>query len=301
MSYESIKQSTTTESNPAILKTSPMKILVPTDFGKYAEYAKETAISIAIKRNAEIHFYHSADIPDDWEDLSAEERYLDDANKKIAIRTGKKLEHLRLDCERKGIKSEVHYTGGKFLDNIHEILDKIKFDLIVMGSHGAASKEEWFIGTKTQKVIRKFHVPTLVVKCAPSNDNYDEVVYASELLTRDEDGFRHFLDFIKLYEPKVVHLLMVNTGSFFNQPSFLVKESFKRFKSIAAEYNCQTHFYSDINIEAGIRHFSQEHKIDLIGISNLYSNKFKRIFQGSVVEMVVNHSDAPVYVVDYEK
>lgn len=278
-----------------------MKILVPTDFGKYAGYATQVAKNIALKCDGEIHFYHSADIPDDWEDLSAEDRYLDEANNQIAIAVGKKLEALKSDCLEQNIKSEIHYTGGHFLKNIHEVLEEIKFDLIVMGSHGVSSKEEWFLGSKTQKVVRKFHLPTLVVKRAPEKEEFNEVVYTSEMLSRDEEGFRHFLDFIAPFNPQTVHLLMVNTGSYFSQPSILVKESLNRFKSIAAEYNCVPHFYSDYNIEAGIRHFSEEYNVDLIGLSNLYSNKFKRIFQGSVVEMVVNHSDAPVYVIDYDK
>jgi len=278
-----------------------MKILVPTDFGQYAGYATEVAKNVALKSGGEIHFYHSADIPDDWEDLPATKRYLDEANRQIAMVVGKKLDSLKAECEKLNIKSEIHYTGGKFLNNIDEIVLKIDFDIIIMGSHGVSAKEEWFLGSNTQKVVRKYHIPTLVVKRPPASNEFKEVVYASEMLTRDEDGFRKYLKFLAPFNPKIVHLLMINTGSFFKQPSILVKESFKRFKSIAADYNCQPHFYSDYSIEAGIRHFTEEYNIDLIGISNLYSNSFKRIFQGSVVEMVVNHSEAPVYVIDYDK
>ncbi len=277
-----------------------MKILVPTDFSIYAHHAMEMAQFIATSMDGEIHFYHSANVPDDWEDLSAEERHLDEVNKKVAIRSGKRLDQLIQECENKSIKCFGHFTGGKFIDNIHEVLDKHSFDLIVMGSHGVSSKEEWFIGSNTQKVVRRLHIPTLVVKRKPLDVHFKEVVFTSEMLKRDEESFRHFLAFLAPFKPDIIHLLMINTGSFFNQPSILTKESIKEFEQIAAGYNCQSHFYTDYSVEAGIRHFTEEQKLDLVGISSLYSNKIKRIFQGSIVEMLVNHSEAPVYVIDYD-
>ncbi|NND80389.1 MAG: universal stress protein, partial [Maribacter sp.] len=131
--------------------------------------------------------------------------------------------------------------------------------------------------------------------------DFKEVVYASEMTSRDEEGFKHFLEFLKPFNPDCLHLLIVNTGSFFKQPHMLAKESLKKFESLAKDYNCKSHFYSDYSIESGIRHFAEEQNIDLIGISNLHSSAIKRIFQGSVVEMLVNHSDLPVYVVDYPR
>lgn len=277
------------------------KILVPTDFNVSSDFALDAAKRIAHQLDGEIHFYHSADIPDDWEDLDVDLKVKDKSNKSIALQVRKKLRALQASCWSENISSHIHYTGGKFIDNIVEILEKVAFDLIVMGSHINRTKSEWYIDSNAQKVIRKFQIPTLVVKTKTKELNLSEVVYASEMNTRDQEAFRHFLEFIKPFNPKAVHLLAVNTKSFFGQPSLLMNEAMNTFKEIAVEFNCETHFYPDYSVESGIAYFSKEHDIGLVGISNLHSNKLKRLFQGSVVEFIANYIDAPVYVVDHEK
>jgi len=275
------------------------KILVPTDFSIFAEYALDAAILFAKKLNAEIHLYHSADIPDDWEDLPAEVRYHDGANKQVAIKVRNILEQLQQKVEAEGITCYRHYTGGKFLKNINEIIEKIDFDLIVMGSHGASGKEEWFLGSNTQKVVRKLHQNVIVVKNKMTKIDFSEVLFVTGLEKEDQEAFRRFLDFIAYFNVDKVYVMTVNTSSFFSQPSILVKSVLKKFEAIAEGFNVSTHFYRDYTIDAGIRHFVDDYEIDLVGMSNHVRHPFKRIFQGSNVEMVVNHCEVPVLAIDY--
>ncbi len=276
-----------------------MKLLLPTDFSIFADFALETALQIAQREPSEIHLYHSANIPDNWEDLPAATRYKDAANKAIALKVRNQLNKLEKYVQDQGVDCYTHYTGGKFLANIEEIIDEVAFDLIVMGSHGASGKEEWFIGSNTQKVIRKLHQNILVVKNKPQQLNFKEVLFVSGLDKADQDAFQHFLQFLSLFEVEQVHIMSVDTGSFFTQPSILMKEVLKDFAAIAKDYSVKTHFYRDISIDAGVRHFCQDFPIELIGISNHQRHPLKRIFQGSNVEMIANHSELPVLSIDY--
>ncbi len=276
-----------------------MKILVPTDFSVFAEYALDAAILFAKKLNAKIHLYHSADIPDDWEDLPAEVRYHDGVNKQIALKVRNTLKQLKQQVEAEGIPCQYHYTGGKFLKNITEIIEKIDFDLIIMGSHGVSGKEEWFIGSNTQKVVRKLHQNVLVVKEKVTTIDFKEVLFVTGLDKADQEAFRRFLDFIAYFNVDKLYVMTVNTTSFFSQPNVLVKSVLKEFEKIAEGHNVSTHFYRDHTIDAGVRHFVDDYEIDLVGMSNHVRHPFKRIFQGSNVEMVVNHCDVPVLAIDY--
>lgn len=275
------------------------KILVPVDFSTYSDNALTTAIKIAKKIEAEIHIYHSVDIPDDWEDLPAEVRYKDEFNKKRALQVRDKLEDLKIKVEAEGLVCEMYYTGGKFVNNITELTDKTNYDLIVMGSHGVSGKEEWFIGSNTQKIIRKIHTKLLVVKDEPLNPNFDNVLFASGMHRDDQEAFEQFLEFMKPFGVKNVHIITVNTSTYYAQPASLIKEQLKEFKNIAHEFNVKTTFYSDFSVEAGIRHYSNDNNIQLIGISNHLKHPIKRFFQGSNVEMIVNHSEVPVLSIDY--
>lgn len=276
-----------------------MKILVPTDFSKIANFALETAIDIAMNKGAEIHLYHCANIPNDWEDLPAETRYHDKLNKQIAIKARDRLKIFSDRVKSKGIDCNVHFTGGKLIKDIEEVFAEINVDLIVMGSHGASGKREWFIGSNAQKILRKHRKDTLVVKKLERPFDPKELLFVTNLNKEDRISFKKFLSFSKSFNVNTIHILCVDTSSFFTQPTIIIEDALKDFKAIAKEFKVETHFYRDYSVEAGVRHFVAKNNIDLVGISNHAKKPFKHIFQGSNVEMIVNHSDIPVLSLDY--
>ena len=274
------------------------RILVPTDFSKYAEYAFEAACQIALRMDGHLHLYHCADIPDHWEDLSIEDKLEDFHNKNEALATRQKLIELHDEAIRQNIQSSIHYTGGQFLNRVSDIVEEHDIDLIVMGSHGASGKEEWFIGSNSQKVIRKIKVNTLIVKNPLEHFSTEKAVFVSDLNENDQESFRSFLNFIQLFDTKEVHVLSIDTSAWFTQPALIVMDALEDFKKVASGYNCNVHFYKDYSVQSGIRHFIEDHKIDIVGISYRSRNPVKRIFMGSNVEMLVNHSDIPVLCIN---
>ncbi len=275
------------------------KILVPTDFSVFSDFALDAAIEIGKKHSSEIHLYHSADIPEDWEDLSAEKKYKDQINRNIALKVKEKLEAGEHKIKEAGLQSSKHFTGGNFLHNINEILLEVDFDLIIMGSHGTSGKEEWFIGSNAQKVVRKIHKNVLVVKQPLKSNRVENVVFVTGLNKSDHEAFRNFLKFLEPFDVKELNILSVDTSSFFIQPTILMKSALQDFANIAKDFNVKTHFFKDFTVEAGVRHFSAQKNIDLIGVSNHSRHRIKRLFQGSNVEMIVNHSQIPVLSIDY--
>ena len=93
--------------------------------------------------------------------------------------------------------------------------------------------------------------------------------------------------------------MSINTSGWFGQPSLLMKEAMKDFKELCEGYNCKTHFYRDLSVDVGIRHFAKEVNADLIAVSNQNRHPLKRIFSGSNVEALVNHCESPVLSLDF--
>ncbi len=269
------------------------KILVPTDFSRFSQYAFDAAIEIAQIHKGEVHLYHSANIPDDWEDLPAETRYKDFFNKKIAIRAGNTLKEWQKRALEKGIPCDYHYTGGAYIQNIEEVLQKVEIDLIIMGSFGK-SKITAGLGSQTIKTIRKFDIPVLVLKTDLSSAQFKKVGFATGLNLEDQQAFHSFLRLIKPFPIQEIHIISIDTGSWFSQPGILMKEALKDFAAIAKEYNVNTHFYRDYSVHAGVTHFVDEFKLDLVAINNHISSPIKRFFQGSNVEAIVMETDIPV-------
>lgn len=275
-----------------------MNILVPTDFSKCADNALDVACQVAILTNAELHIYHSADIPNDWEDLELSEKVNDTKNKYVAIEAREKLIARRDKAQEQGLKCTIHYTGGKLVSNIEEIFEKVLVDLIVMGSHGIGGKEEWFIGSNTQKVIRKYHKDVLVIKEPAPIFAPKSAVFISSLHIEDQEAFMSFLDYTDALGIEEVHVLTIDTSSWFSQPTFLIRETQKDFIKIAEGRKCKAHFYRNHSVQYGISDFMKENNIDLAGISYRTRHPLKRIFMGSNVEMLINRTDKPVLCIN---
>ena len=174
-------------------------ILVPTDFSDCANYAVETAVELAKKSNAAIHFLTVYDL---LSNQALEQK------KKFA------LAQLGANYLNKGITIHTSYVKGKFVKSINDYAKGNDIDLIVMGSHGASGLNEIMIGSNTQKVVRNIHFPVLVVKQEVENIDFKNIVFASDFSLKEQVVFERFLEFIKQFSNPHIHLVAVNTASF---------------------------------------------------------------------------------------
>ncbi|MFK7773126.1 MAG: universal stress protein [Saprospiraceae bacterium] len=274
-------------------------ILVPTDFSAYAEYAIDLGFAFAEFFDATLHLFACIDLPNDWEELSIEEKNRLPEKQQDFENANVLLEEWGERANREGIKLKMIISGGQFIKELQNQVTENKIDFVIMGSHGISGKQEYFIGSNTQKAIRKLHVPIFVVKNPLKQYAFKNVVFASNFDANEKEPFLKFLNFIKWFTPETIHLLSINTSGWFSQPSLLMKEAMKDFKDLCEGYNCQTHFYRDLSVDVGVRHFAEEVDADLIVVSNQNRRPLKRIFSGSNVEALVNHCEMPVLSLDF--
>lgn len=276
-----------------------MKILVPTDFSECADFALEAAVKIALRTRSDISLFHAASMPEDLKGSRSHSQLENELRESMLVNINEQ-QNQRIDkYKSQGLNLQAHNVFGNFVRELQAFDRENNFDLIVMGSYGASGKQEWFIGSNTQKIVRKIRKNLLVVKNPVNDVGFEKAMFPSSLTQHDKQAFTEFLSFLRHFDTREMHLLAVNTSGFFNQPGPLMLELLEDFKSMAKGFECKTHFISDYSVEAGIRHFAEDFDIRLIGISNLDRSPIKRIFQGSNVEMLVNHSEVPVLVIDH--
>ncbi len=271
-------------------------ILIPTDFSACATDATNAGMKLAERFNAKVHFYSRIDLPWNWKTLTEEERKENpEALQNIHI-----AEVLMKDIKKQypNVEVETAYSGGSLVENIVDYVNMHNIDFIVMGSHGSSGKNEFFIGSNTQRVIRMVHCPVLVIKEKLENVDFRKVVYASSFNRNDKAAFLKFKDFVKHFIPEI-HLVAVQTSSLLDPPLIVQKEAMEDYKKLAAPFDCHIHILRDFSIDKGVRFYSEEIDADLVSISNHYRHPLKRIFVGSNVEALVNHSDLPVLSIDY--
>jgi nucleotide-binding universal stress UspA family protein len=135
------------------------KILVPLDGSKTSYKGLDTAIYIARQCGATITGLHVISIyPQHLSDLMTplKVRLYDDARKF--------MEKAKVRSAQNGIVFYHKIIYGDIASEITEYVKLHKFDLLVIGSRGLGGVKKAFLGSVSNVVTHKSHVPVLVVK-----------------------------------------------------------------------------------------------------------------------------------------
>jgi nucleotide-binding universal stress UspA family protein len=273
------------------------QILVPTDFSACANNAAELAFRFARQFNSNVYLYSRIDIPDNWGSLS-EEKQNTFPEAQQTIHNTEVLFKAYID-QNPDVIIKTFYSGGNMFKNIEAIVQDNAIDFVVMGSHGASGKNEFFLGSNTQKVVRQLHLPILIVKEPIKRFPFRKAIFASNFNKNEEPAFRKFLQLSSYLQIEEIHLLCIHTSSLFDPPYTLSMEAMKDFKDIAKDIECEVHLHYNFSVDRGIRQFGQELEADLLVISNHNRSPLKRMLIGSNVEALVNHADLPVLSIDF--
>ncbi len=166
-----------------------IKILVPTDFSESAGFGIEAASSIAAKTEAELQFLNMVDPPTDQEfsatgDISKKDNSQSDLFTITMIRQNKQRLQNLVNSLPENIKVKTRIMVDYFKGGIEENLQENATDVIIMGTSGENTFEEFIVGNHTEQVIRTFHCPVISLR-KPSPSFYPNKV----VLALDPDDF----------------------------------------------------------------------------------------------------------------
>lgn len=275
-------------------------ILTLTDFSSIAESAVEVAFMYAKQFGADLTIYHNS-VDGDLimfelvGDPEIEHFTLNNTIKSAPISKWKEL------AKKHNVTARYLTGSADFIKKIFDITSILEIDLIVMGSAGAGGRKEIIWGSNTEKVVKHVDIPVLVIKKPIKKFKLDNIVFASAFDTSEKEVLKFALDLLKPPSHATVHLLSIDTSSFFTQPMALMKTAMKDFESVVEPYNVKSHFYKDYSIDAGIRHFMDDEEPDLLIMSNRNEKPIKRLLSGNNTIKAINHSDFPVLSIDFRQ
>jgi len=274
-------------------------ILTLTDFSQVAESAVESAFVFADQYNADLSIYHNGKKGTLTEyDLNKDSIISIESN--LTNAKDSALDRWRYLSDKYKVNVSIIIGNGDIYDNVATVINNKEIDLVIMGSTGAGGKEEYIWGSTTEKVIQEIDCPVLVIKRPMSDYRIDNIVFASSFDTSEREVLQYALDLLSPPQDARIHLLSIDTLSYFTQPTVIMKQAMKEFENICKPYHTESHFYKDYSVDAGIRHFLEEIKPDVLIMSNKNSNPIKRFIKGSNTIRAVNHADFPVLTVDYK-
>ena len=142
-----------------MIKTKISKILVPLDGSKTSFKGLDKAIYLARQCGATITGLYVVSIyPQHLGDLITplKAKLIEDAEKF--------MEKAKVISAQNGIVFRHKIVYGDPKSDIIDFVKQNKFDLVVIGSRGLGGIKEAFLGSVSNAVVHKSHVPVLVVK-----------------------------------------------------------------------------------------------------------------------------------------
>jgi nucleotide-binding universal stress UspA family protein len=150
-------------------------ILYATDLTPNSEYAFKHAVLLARKSQAKIHLLHV--VPEI--DAGFRSYVSTIMGGKLEAFEGQHEEQARIDMEKRLKKfthdelgdrpedlkniANIEVVHGHAVSEILQAADRLKVDVIVMGTHGKGTKGHTFLGSVSEKVLHKSKRPVFVI------------------------------------------------------------------------------------------------------------------------------------------
>ncbi len=268
------------------------KILVPTDFSQTSENALRVAADLARKFDSKIFLLHMLELPMDLINPVMGTRTND--LPEVLFFTKRAEQRLKQLIEQDFLEGvsirpilQLHHT----LDGIMETRQRENCDLIVMGSQGASGLQEMFIGSNTEKVVRRSHVPVLVIKEPIPEFKAQTMVFGIDFTDKSREVLSQVILFAETLGAKL-HLVYVHTGN--EEDMRDVKNKHATFlKGLDREaLSCEV--YPASFVEEGILEYADTINADLVGMATHGRKGLSHFFNGSISEDIANHAKRPV-------
>lgn len=270
-------------------------VLFPTDFSPNSEKALPYAMEMARLFNADLTLFNSYKVPYSKSNLlvSMVDRMKADSTSEL-----NKIKKQILSQEKyANLTVKIDSRVGSFVPLIPKVADDKTTNLIVMGTKGASSIKEIFIGSNTLEVIQTTKCPVLAIP-----ENVDELKIEKIAMATDLK---------KLNDPKQLEVLF-KLARITNSPIEFVNVVRQEDESIAEEKAKQASILEEMagDIPTSIHFASNEDIID--GLSNYINDKqpslfamlarkhslFERIFTRSITNKLSFRTEIPLLVMD---
>ena len=257
------------------MNTAFKHILIPFDNSASARVALRTAVNLSKKFKAQMTMVYANP------DLEIAEEIMD------AIRTVK---------NNTGVDIQLFQPKGLIYEEIVNVANSSKCDLIIMGTHGDSGIHELFVGSNAYRVVSTSSIPVLTMQESYKKDSFDSIVIPID----DSFETRQKIPMVK------------QIAGYFNSKVYILacsKWDTPDVRSRVGQYAEQSQsLLNEVGIESEIKHsfggniaeatmdFSEEIKADLI-IAMSESEPAGGFFMGANAQRLVNHSDIPVLTI----
>ncbi len=274
------------------------KILVPIDFSDVSISAMDFAVEIAKMSDAKVLLLHSAFF-NYYNDVSYGMTY----NYQPLIDEFEKTIRKKLDDLKKGISEEVEVEtlvpGLGLIESIKEAVKDEDIDLIVVGTHGTSGLEEVFIGSNTERIVRKANCPVIAVPSKTSASSIKKILVPIDIREIQDEIMKKFALLQKFFSASM-EFVWVRTPHNIESEE-VVRE---KFDSLMKRYGFRDSVLCIIcNVfpSEGLLTYAQESRANMIAMATHARRGISHLLSGSITEDTINHISIPVWTYKLDK
>lgn len=278
-------------------------ILVPTDFSEISDYGLHVAVQIAKKINAQVHLLNLIAPPTGntfavTGDVTKTYAHGEDHFVSELLRVNKEnLSKIANAHANDGIKIKTLLKVEPWQEGIKETIDHLGIDLVVMGTSGETSFEEFFVGNHTEQVIKISHRPVLTVRDYYTHFDVKNVVLATDLEIEARDAIGQIKRFAEILNAKI-HLLHIRSDE--DKTIAQTEEALHNFAKVHHISNYTVNVIKHSDEREGIRKFSRANKADVIALITHGRSGLSQMFKGSISEDMINEANLPVLTINMD-
>ncbi|MDQ3109439.1 MAG: universal stress protein, partial [Bacteroidota bacterium] len=200
-----------------------------------------------------------------------------------------------------GIKPRYTSSTGQIANEIMELAQREKTNLIILGTHGAKGFEELFIGSNAHKIVNLASCPVLTVQAHAMKPGFSNIVLPIDrsLHSREKVGFATAL--AKVYGAKIHILGLLDDNDVpdigdeeneFGKLQIVLDQVQHAVEQAGIAYT--RHTVQGTHLAAEALKYGTTVNADLIIIMTDHESALTGVFMGPLAKQIVNHSRIPV-------
>lgn len=279
------------------------RIIVPTDFSKLSEQALGFAIQLATPLKAKVDLIHFEEVPlgDTSLHLAGEaggsQGVSEDAlfSAQLFRANNQKLLTLSQKYSTDNVEVTGMQLGGGFLKGMEHYVENHGADLVVIGSTGEESLQEFFSGNHTEQLIEHLNIPVLSIQ-RQVEEKIEDIVLGLDLL-EDHVYPQKALSLVKTISESLDARLHVVNVIKEELPDGLMIQLNDKVRA-AGLTNYTVDVIQDRNETGALIEYAKEVDASLIIILSEARSGLYRFFQHSTASDITKKSSIPVLTIN---
>lgn len=283
------------------LKTDKMerlKIVIPVDFTEQSDYAITYARNFRKNFEIELYLLHVIEVSG-FADINTEGHYEDLMGlnaEMLEMQQDKAREQLQAlyDREKDAFRELITVLKvGPLTETIVSFAEKMKVDMILMGTKGANRLKAWFSGSETQIVARRSDIPVLTVMSDRRDAAIKDVLLISDFSDPELAPDAIVGKITRAFDARLHMLCIIPEKESDPGPREKAIAKYSRMHHLDAY---EVHIHQDNKVLEGINQFDKMEEMDMILIGTHGRKGINHLIRGSIAESLINHLHKPVLV-----